>query len=69
MWMYASVSREQGSAIREKSSQNQRMIYWSMVFYAQAAICQLYSGDEYEMDDKMNMKWWWNEKLDETQGK
>ena len=22
----------------------------------------LYSGDEREMDDIMNMKWWWNEK-------
>ena len=27
------------------------------MFYAQAAIFQLYSGDEHEMDDKMNMKW------------
>ena len=26
-----------------------------MVFYAQAAIFQLFSGDEHEMDDKMNM--------------
>ena len=26
-----------------------------MVFYAQAAICQLYSGDEHEMD-KINMQ-------------
>ena len=32
-----------------------------MVFYAQTAVFQLYSGDEHEMDDKMNMKWWWNE--------
>ena len=24
-----------------------------------AAIFQLYSGDEYEMDDKMDMKEWW----------
>ena len=29
---------------------------WLFVFEAQAAIFQLYPGDEYEMDDKMNMK-------------
>ena len=32
-----------------------RLIDWLMVFYAQAAIFQLFSGDEHEMDDKMNM--------------
>ena len=35
------------------------LIDWLMVFYAQAAIFQLFSGDEREMDDKMNMKWKW----------
>ena len=38
------------------------------MFNAQAAIFQLYSGDEHEMDDKMNMKWWWNETWDGIQG-
>ena len=28
---------------------------------AQAAIFQLYSGNENEMDNKMNMEWWWSE--------
>ena len=28
-------------------------IDWLMVFYDQAAKCQLYLGDEHEMDDKM----------------
>ena len=37
------------------------LVDWLMVFYAQAAIFHLYSGDEHEMDDKMNMKLWWNE--------
>ena len=38
-------------------------IDWLLLwFYVQAAIFQLYSDDEHEMDDKMNMKWWWNEK-------
>ena len=38
-------------------------------FNSQAAIFQLYSGNEHEMDDNMNMKWLWNEKWDGTQGK
>ena len=45
-----------------------RLIDWLLVFYSQAAIFQLYPGDEYEMDDKMDMKWWWNGKWDGTQG-
>ena len=44
-----------------------RLIDWLLVFNAQAAIFQLYLGDEHEMDEKMNMKWW-NEKWDVTQG-
>ena len=31
-------------------------------FKVRAAIFQIFSDDEHEMDDKMNMKWWWNEK-------
>ena len=47
------------------------MIDWLMDgllgFTARAAIFQLYSGGEHEMDDEMNMKWWWNEQMDGTQ--
>ena len=38
------------------------LIDWLLGFNARAAIFQLYPGDEREMNDKMNMKWWWNEK-------
>ena len=31
-------------------------------FNIRAAISQPYSDDEHEIDDKMNMKWWRNEK-------
>ena len=34
---------------------------WLLGFNARAAIFQLYPGDEHEIDDKINMKWWWNE--------
>ena len=41
------------------------LIGWLIIgFVAGAAIFQLYSGDEYERDDKINMQWWWNEKWD-----
>ena len=45
-----------------------RLIDWLLGFNTRAAIFQLYSGDEHEVNDKMNMKWWWNEKWDGTQG-
>ena len=39
-----------------------RLIDWLLGLNAQAAVFQLYSGVEHEMDDKINMKWWWNKK-------
>ena len=38
------------------------------VFKVQAAMFQPYPGHELEMDAIMNMKWWWNEKWEGTQG-
>ena len=51
-----------------KLTLNFQLIDWLLEFYAQAAIFQLYSGDKHEIDDKMNMKWWWHEKWNGTQG-
>ena len=43
-------------------------IDWLLGFSARAAVFQLYSGDVQERGDKMNMKKWFYEKRDETQG-
>ena len=41
---------------------NEGLFVCLLGFNARAVVFQLYSGDEHELDDKMNMKWWWNEK-------
>ncbi len=37
----------------------QQYLYWLLVFYAPATHYRLYRGDGHEVDDKINMKWWW----------
>ena len=34
-----------------------------MVFHAKAAVFQIYSGDEHEMDDKINRKMGWDTRI------
>ena len=42
--------------LRRTNRQNRRLIDWLLGFNARTTIFQLYSGDEHDMDDKMNMK-------------